>query len=164
MDATDGLKFGDDINSTPIASIQQPAMSSRKDAPPVEPPVYDPNVSFPEERHVRFDIPEKTHKKKKKHRRERRDHREPQYMWQPPPVPPAPVPPPPSKKKKLLEFLMSHSHAMVVFALTALVLWYLPRIANLPYLGGAEGLSTVGIAFTAVAVAVAYSIFETLVD
>jgi hypothetical protein len=176
--------FGDDINSTPIAKLQQmPAMTTKAEMGPVEPPVYNPTVELQQQqKHVRFAddddyeddyIRDKSKKKKdRRHRKHRHKSRDlypmaaqyyPQYPVAapvPPPVAEAAVP----KKTKVLELLHTYGHRAVVFALFVGVLWYYRKLASFPYVGSNGYVTTVGTLGIALAASGIYGVIESLLD
>ena len=172
--------FGDDINSTPISKLTMPPMSmtSKADTPggPLAPPVYSPDIpqqqpqQFQEQeqpRRVSFD--DVDYVREIPSRRKKR-HAPPQHYWDPRGAAPAPPPPPPppaqaKKSKRVLRLLSAYAHPLAVFALVLVLLWYLPKVAQWPYLGSQYGgLSVVGCLAASAAVALAYGIVESIMD
>lgn len=157
--------FGDDINSTPISNLQpmQPMVQTKKDAPPVEPPIYDPNPPAPIAKRVHFEEPVY-----KKPRKEKRNVVAPPLVpeyaslfhqqFNPPPVPEAPKP------RKIVQLLESYGTYMTVFALVVVALWYMPRVAAMPYVGTGSGLSILGIIAVALGVASSFGIISSVLE
>lgn len=155
--------FGDDINSTPIAKLQIPVMTSKADsgAPPLEPPVYNPTVEQQPKR-VRFEDPpvKPLHQQPKP---EPPRYQRPMYMYPPPPPPPAPAQQP--EKKKFVKLLGAYSHHLVVFGLIVGLLWYYGKFASFQYMGnGAGHLSVLGIVALAGSSAGIYGLAKHLLD
>ena len=147
----DQKMFGDDINSTPLTSLQ-PVMTSKADAGnvPLEPPVYNPTVPAEEKRFadtrrtVRFADTRRTEQQQQRQRyypqqqqRQRYYPQQQQYVQQPQQQQPQQQPPP--QKKKLLELLGAYGQHMVVFALVFVVVWYYSKFAATSYLGNGTG-------------------------
>ena len=170
--------FGDDINSTPISKLTMPpamTVTSKADTPggPLAPPVYSPTLpppqqqqqqpqqQFHDERRVSFDDVDYVREIPSRRKR----HLPPQHRWDPRGSTPAPPPAPKSKKKRVLRLLSAYAHPLAVFALVLILTWYLPAVAQWPYLGSQYGgLSVVGCLAAAAAVALAYGIVESIVD
>lgn len=136
--------FGDDINSTSLASLQQlPAMTSKADGGnvPLEPPVYNPSVPV-EEKRVRFEETQQHHPQpQRQHHRPRYQQQQQQQYYQPPPPPPPLVEPP--KKRKIVELLGTYGQHMIVFALVFAILWYYSTFASTSYFGNGTGYVSV---------------------
>lgn len=149
--------FGDDINSTPITKLQ-PMVQTKKDALPVEPPMYDPNPPAPPvPKRVRFEEPEQT--------RPRSKTKDPSYanMFHQQFAPPPPPPPPP-KPRKIVQLFESYGTYMIVFVLVAIALWYAPKISTMPYLGTGHGLSILGTLALSTAVSTSFGIVSSVMD
>jgi hypothetical protein len=167
----DQKMFGDDINSTPLTSLQ-PVMTSKADAGnvPLEPPVYNPNVPPAEEkrfaedarRTVRFAEHTDTRQQRHHQPRQRYYPQQQQYIQQ---QPQQPQQPPPQKKKKLLELLGTYGQHMVVFALVFAVVWYYSTFAATSYFGNGTGyVSLMGGLFLASASSGVYGVSKHLLD
>jgi hypothetical protein len=154
------LNFGSDMNSTPLSTLNlAPTVTSRGDAAPVSPPVYNPTIDVPQHhqgpppastphRRVTFDLPQEHRRKKEKKR--------PRYEYYAPPPPTPPPPPPPQSTKRLFVFLHTYSRHITVFVLVAVLLWYYASLARVPYLGTGQGLTTFGIAGAALGASLGY--------
>jgi len=172
----DQKMFGDDINSTPLTSLQ-PVMTSKADAGnvPLEPPVYNPNVPPAEEKRFADDARRTVrfaeHTRQQRQQRQQRQHQprqryypqqqQPLYIQQPPEQPPQQ----PQKKKKLLELLGTYGQHMVVFALVFAVMWYYSTFAATSYFGNGTGyVSLMGGLFLASASSGVYGVSKHLLD
>ena len=152
----DQKMFGDDINSTPLTSLQ-PVMTSKADAGnvPLEPPVYNPNVPPAEEKRVRFadDVQQQPRHQQPRQRYYPQHYTQQQPQQQPP------------KKKKLLELFGLYGQHMVVFALVFAVLWYYSTFAATSYFGNGTGyVSLVGGLLLASASSGVYGVSKHLLD
>lgn len=163
--ASGGSVFGDDINSTPISKIQLPpvaAVQSKGDAPPLQPPIYKPEVATADEQNVQKQVTfdDTQYVREIPARRKKRSTM--QAPWaQYADVPPLPPPP---KKNRVLGTLMRFSHHIVVFALFVIALWYHAKLAAMPYIGTGYALTIPGILAISLAAAGAYGIIESIVD
>lgn len=169
--------FGADINSTSISNLQMaPMVTSRSDPsapPPLTPPIYNPNVDPPPQKHVTFDEPIErgpsrgSNRNRKRDKRDKRDKRE-SYQpdaYQPvafaqPPLPAAPV----EKKKRLFLFLQEYRRSIMVFVLVAALLWYYPKLTQMPYVGSPPGLSMLGSLAVPAAAALVFGSVDYVLD
>lgn len=159
--SSSGGVFGDDINATPLSKLTMaPKMTSKSDSAAVTPPVYDPSIPQDPKpkKKVRFDDDyiEYTQKKKKKSA--------PAYYYPPPAAPLAPLETTAPPKKRIVRLLSTYSHLLLVCALVALVLWYYPKLATIPYAGSYGALNTFGIALVSCAAAGVYGVAEHVID
>lgn len=140
--------FGDDINSTPLVSLQQlPAMTSKADTGnvPLEPPVYNPNVPVgKEKKRVRFaDEQRQRRQPQQRQRYYPSQQQQPLYIQQP-------EQPQEKKKGRIVELLGVYGQHVVVFALVFAVIWYYSKFAATSYFGNGTGyVSLMGTLFLA---------------
>lgn len=167
--------FGDDINSTPISKLQ-PMVSSNKGRP-LEVPVYDPSV----EQTQTAVKPKPKHKTKKQRTSTKQqkiktppDGLYPNGLYPnglypnalyPNALYPAPQPTEQTQtRKRLFVYFERYKHQLGVFALVMALLWYLPKLATLPYVGGTPTLSTTGKAVAALVLAGVYGVYKHIVE
>ena len=190
------LQMGDDVNSTPIGNLTMAPtqrmtgeLSSRKNAKPLEPIVYNPDVSeyaaaSPQGggrgRPRRYeDDGDDEYSDDQDYDRPRRRHQQQQQQFAQYPAfqtafqPPAVVadqPSLPPKKSSWLKRLERHGRAFTVAFLIFGVLWYaVPKLATISWLHGPAGtpplpaLSTVTIVGLSLAIAGVYAAIDTVV-
>jgi hypothetical protein len=169
--------FGDDINSTPVSKLTmppQPTVQSKAGQPPLEAPVYSPDV--PERsRHVTFDdrdyVREIPAREKSRHRRGSRRYVAPPQPQQPVqqpyydlrPLPPAP-PAPRTKLQRAADLLRAWGHQLAVFAIVLAALWNYARMASWPYVGNGAALTSLGTVAISLSVAGVYGVIKHVID
>lgn len=148
---SDQSVFGDDINSTLVSKLQ-PAVHSKRNDAPLDPPIYNPDPPI-EEKQVRFADEQPKQQLRRPPQKRPPPRRPPQKrVYYAPLVEPPPYikePEPETKASVLSKLIDQYGKHAVIFVLILVCLYMYPRISSVPYMGNALRMSWLGILITA---------------